>query len=811
MIHKQNTEELKRLMVGRWPEAITDITGIGPEYQTGRNGPCPKERDGVDRWRVFNDFNETGGAICNQCGQGQTGGGMADGFAVIEWYLGCDFREAVRLVSEWLEPLGGPSSSKTKKKPTRSRRETPEFWTREEAIAQARRSASRSEKVEDVGEPVKVYEFGPNGDGHIELEVRFEFFEGGKRCKTTRPISRSGDKWRVKALDPPRPLYRLSVIRESSSDIVIICEGPKTTDAAVGLGYLATTSPGGSNNAENADWSPLAGRDVVILPDHDKPGKKYARHVAEELAKLTPPASVKIIELPSLQKSEDLVEWIERGGTREKLDKLIKDAPFWKPTEKPEDDSDKDKGRSKKDLTQAFPEEAADQVIQSQFTSGGIVTLRHWRDAPYLWTGCTWTELSRRDFEAKINSELYRRYSKITTRVFGDAKHNIITQTNLSDAIEPPSIIEGSNYSSLIETAAQEWDLRQAVFGLDGILYLPWLMDRPSECFVSASPHFFNRTSVACNVQPRNDIPKPIHWNSFLQSVWGDDSEAIEAFRLWTGYLLTADTSQQKILLIIGPKRSGKGTIARVLQAIHRGSVAGPTLASFCTNFGMSNLLDKSIAIVSDARLPKKDTAVVTERLLSISGEDFLMVDRKYKDPVNVRLGCRLMVMSNELPTLHDSSGALASRMIILPMNKSFYGQEDFGLETKLRSELDGIFWWCVGGWLKLRERGRLFMPQSGQALASEMEDLGSPTLAFVREYCEVGPGYTANKKMLYKSYCGWCDENGRGKPSDAVFHKNLKSAVPGLSERRERVNGGRIRVIHGLKLSLSSTADAFA
>ena len=56
------------------------------------------------------------------------------------------------------------------------------------------------------------------------------------------------------------------------------------------------------------------------------------------------------------------------------------------------------------------------------------------------------------------------------------------------------------------------------------------------------------------------------------------------------------------MLLLIGPTRAGKGVIARVLKAlVGRGNYAGPTLASLGTNFGLSPLIGKPLAIVSDA------------------------------------------------------------------------------------------------------------------------------------------------------------------------------------------------------------------
>ena len=92
---------------------------------------------------------------------------------------------------------------------------------------------------------------------------------------------------------------------------VFIAEGEKAADAVAELGYLATTSPHGSKSAGKVDWTPLAGRDVVILPDADEAGGQYADDVVAILAKLTPAATVKVVELADLPKGGDAVEYIE--------------------------------------------------------------------------------------------------------------------------------------------------------------------------------------------------------------------------------------------------------------------------------------------------------------------------------------------------------------------------------------------------------------------------------------------------------------------------------------------------------------------
>src|SRR3984893_1143102 len=118
------------------------------------------------------------------------------------------------------------------------------------------------------------------------------------------------------------------------------------------------------------------------------------------------------------------------------------------------------------------------------------------------------------------------------------------------------------------------------------------------------------------------------------------------------------------MFLIVGPKRSGKGTIARVLTSIvGLDSSVAPTLAGLGMNFGLAPLIGKRVAIISDARLGgRADQHVIAERLLSITGEDAITIDRKYRDAWTGRLQTRFLILSNELLRLADASGTLASR-----------------------------------------------------------------------------------------------------------------------------------------------------
>jgi DNA primase len=57
---------------------------------------------------------------------------------------------------------------------------------------------------------------------------------------------------------------------------VYVCEGEKSAEMAVLIGLNATTSCQGAQSPGKTDWTPLVGRNVVILPDNDEPGRNYA-------------------------------------------------------------------------------------------------------------------------------------------------------------------------------------------------------------------------------------------------------------------------------------------------------------------------------------------------------------------------------------------------------------------------------------------------------------------------------------------------------------------------------------------------------
>jgi putative DNA primase/helicase len=413
----------------------------------------------------------------------------------------------------------------------------------------------------------------------------------------------------------------------------------------------------------------------------------------------------------------------------------------------------------------------------------------------FAWTGSSWSEVE----DDALRGAVYRRFED--SRYFSDEGE---VRPFRPDRRKVADIVDALKAVTHLprEIVAPVWlDGDRPAEPAEVVAFTNGLLHVPTRTLLPHTPSFYCHHAVPFRFDPR--APDPDRWIAFLNELWPEDPEAILTLRQWFGYLLAGDTSLQKMLLLVGPRRSGKGTIARVLTALlgHH-NVAGPTLASLATNFGLSPLVGKPLAIVADARITTGQS-VVTERLLSISGEDTLTVDRKYREPWTGRFPTRFVILSNELPRLADASGALASRFLTLVTTRSFLGRENPALIDELTAELPGILNWSLDGLDRLRTSSRFTEPTSSRDAVLELEDLASPIGAFVRERCTVGPSNTIACDALYTAWRAWCDNNGRDRPGTAqTFGRDLRAAVIGLKTTRPRTGDGRTRTYTGITLA---------
>ncbi len=664
----------------------------------------------------------------------------------------------------------------------------------------------------------------PKGRRKVEATYDYQDEQGNLLYQVVRYTDKTfsqrhrgeNGRWVYKVKGLSRVLYRLPGIIAADADAwIFVVEGEKDADNLAKYDLVATTNSNGAGQWKIlSDDSALHNRKVVVIPDKDDPGIKHARDVCRRLRDKV--SDLRYLELPG--DGKDVSDWLNAGGTREQFLEFVESAPTWEQLDpEPEilstDVSDENSGTCVK-LGDRDPDSerivlspkrtlpTAEAFVRDFYTHPDGHTLVSYAGMMMTWDQNRYMEVEDQTIKNKLQPWLHEalRYhynSRSGTFDLVDFESNPGTVNAALESIRTYTHLPMTTTVPTWLTEAGDLPNPQELLPCRSLnLHIP------TGKTYRATPSLFTTNALDFDYDP--DAPEPIEWLSFLDTLWPDDPESIALLQEWFGYCLTTDTSQHKMLLLVGPRRCGKGTIGRILtKLIGSGNVAGPTTGSLAGTFGLQPLIGKSLAIVSDARFTGQDIGTVVERLLCISGEDTLTIDRKHKESVTMKLISRFMMLTNELPRLTDASNALAGRFMILEINQSWFGREDLSLLGRLEKELPGILLWALQGWVRLREQGRFIQPAASQDAISELEDLCSPVSAFVKQRCLVGREHRVYLDDLYNAWQAWCQSEGRNiVTTKQTFGRDLLAAVSGIKKHRNHTPGGG-RFYTGIGLDL--------
>jgi hypothetical protein len=298
---------------GRWHE-ILSYHGISVPNKPMEHGPCPA-CGGKDRFRLDNLDGE-GTFYCNQCLPH-----AGDGFQLLRNVFGCNFVTALSLAQVALGYR--PNAHREYRKNAKYGRH--KHGVEKQAVP----------PDGELGRSLFRYE---DSDGNPVFYVQRIEHSGLKIFPQWGPTS-DGRGWQknLDHLSGPKPLYRLPAIVASPAEIIVVHEGEKAVHAHLdaGLHGVPTTSSGGAKAAKHTDFSTLRDRHVVICPDHDQDGERYADDVVS-FARQAGARSVRILRLQGLPEKGDIVEWLRNGGTPPAFALLVQSALATEPDD-PED------------------------------------------------------------------------------------------------------------------------------------------------------------------------------------------------------------------------------------------------------------------------------------------------------------------------------------------------------------------------------------------------------------------------------------------------------------------------------------------
>jgi putative DNA primase/helicase len=438
--------------------------------------------------------------------------------------------------------------------------------------------------------------------------------------------------------------------------------------------------------------------------------------------------------------------------------------------------------------------QAADIVLQRYFTKEDFWTFVYHQETWYSYYKNLWSERSEEDVDYFLHNRLLDcrwvngdgdlKPYPTTQAVVNEIKYQIKQIVGVPSHMQPPILLKDHKWvqqdvKGKMVCKGQIVDMRTGKAFSNHALFIPngaeWVYDA--------------------------DAARPKYWSEFLRSLKLTAVE-IALLQQWMGYVLSGDQWAHKGLILMGPKRSGKGTIGHILRHLLGTSmVASPTLTALAGDFGLTTLVNKRLCLVSDARLgTRADAMAVIELLLRLIANDAVDVQRKYKSSITTVLPSRVMIMSNEMPALADTSDAINSRFVILQLTESFIGREDTKLIDKLMTELPMIAKWAMLGYRDLLEVGRFVEHESANELRETWHMDNNPMSEFISDNCTFDVNSEMTIKTIYQAYQEWAEANGQPRLSSNFFSRKLTTICGGRISRKKGDNGER--KVTGLKLN---------
>ncbi len=613
---------------------------------------------------------------------------------------------------------------------------------------------------------VATYDY-TNADGELLFQVvRFD----PKDFRQRAPDGNGGWDWKTQGVQ--RVLYRLPEVMAAvaAGRTIYIVEGEKAVHAIEALGLVGTCSPGGAGKWRREYGGPLAGADVVILPDNDPqatdpdgaprqhpdgrpvlPGQDHATDVTKHLRGIA--GKVRVVPLPGLPIKGDVADWIAAGGTAAELEDIAAGVTAFATTSKPKPAPVPIASLNGHDLTE--------DGIALAFAAAHQDTLRydHTRGAWFQWTGKAW-----RQDETKIAFSWSRRICRQLAKAAGVEDSKL---TSLAKAATAAAVERFAQSDPALAVTSTIWDRDTFLLGTPGgtmDLRTGYLRDPIPE------DHITKLTAVKPSVMP--ECPQ---WLAFLDQVTANDPQLIRFLKQWCGYCLTGDTREHALLFAHGPGGNGKGVFLNTVSGIMGDYARNAAMDTFVASASDKHPTD--LAMLRGARLvtaseTEEGRAWAEARIKAMTGGDTITARFMRQDFFEYTPQFKLTIIGNHKPVLKNVDDAARRRFNVIPF---LYKPpaKDLQLETKLRAEWPGILRWMIEGCLDWLKNG-LVRPEVVLAATAEYFSEQDTVHQWVEELCTVGKGQYDTLAILFKSWSEYALANGEKPGTTKWFSQTL-------------------------------------
>lgn len=355
--------------------------------------------------------------------------------------------------------------------------------------------------------------------------------------------------------------------------------------------------------------------------------------------------------------------------------------------------------------------------------------------------------------------------------------------------------------------------------GADAIICQNGVLDIALRELKPHSPHHYARRKIGVPYQPGAKCPQfeRLLGAMFSDRPAGDQSGFTETIQSWVGSALAIkhlSREERKALLLVGPSRTGKTELSRIIRLLIGDPIATPSIAEISERFGLSSLYDAAAWIRDDAINEGDD--LDPQRFKTIVTGEPIDIERKYRPAIaGVELALPVLLTTNALPRAKDKSDAIFNRSIVLEMTNVVSEADAHQMRNALdvtrgstigshifASEGSGILNWALDGLRKLLERGSYDLPTSVRMAVQRFKDDNNPVGEWARLTIRRSLTGKITRADIMCAYHGWQreqdGEQAKAFGGRALFPR-LRDIAPWAGEMSD--SSGR-RYITGLVLT---------
>lgn len=640
-------------------------------------------------------------------------------------------------------------------------------------VVRPTRKAKQDIPIDELGKATAKWDYFDAAGQLIAVVYRYD---PPGRKKEFRPWDA---KRRRKTPPDPRPLYNQPGL--AKAEAVVLVEGEKCAQSLIDAGICATTAMFGANApVQKTDWSPLAGKAVIIWPDKDKPGWSYAENAAQAI--LMAKAISCVILYPPDDKPDG---WDCADALLEGMDihDMVVNSPYM--TMHLPDLGSHRHGKESSDQPGDDPEPT---VWGTEDALALSFTRRYQNDWRYIaawgkwlvWDGQRW-----RSEDTLAASDLVRHVCR-----FASLKSS---NSRLAAKLAASSTIGG------VERLARS-DRRHAATTYEWDADV-WALNTPGGVVdlhtgsMRAHQRSERMTKIA-TATPRGKCPT---WLRFLSDITNGDKALVDYLQVMVGYCLTGVTSEHALFFLYGTGANGKSVFVNVLSTILGDYAANAPMDTFMDTRG-----DRHPTDLAGLRGARFVSSIETEqgrswnesKVKAITGGDRVSARFMRQDFFEYLPQFKLIIAGNHKPSIRNVDEAMKRRLHLIPFTVTIpAAKRDGKLTEKLLMERDAIMAWAVEGCLLWQVSG-LKPPASVVAATDEYFDEEDAIGEFIAAEVQICAQAKVSVADVFARWQEWSSKRGEYVGTSRWLAQQL--ANRGFS--RTRLHGG-VKALSGLSL----------